>query len=312
MCTYNGEKYLREQMDSILAQTYPIAEIIVQDDRSTDHTVDLLNEYARRVPQMRVYVNERNLGFNRNFHTACLRATADLVAISDQDDVWMPDKLQRQVEAIGPCNVCFSAHLRGSQQQTAHTVTPRYNLEALLFTGIAGHTMLIRRDFLQRPEAWSDDRIVYDWSIAINAYFFRPPHAITRIDTPLNWHRSHEGEAALLQNIAVCGQQRKATWQPYAYGLANYRALQRKPNWQRLYTHIAQATAMRPDLRLPHRMATLMTQPGLAPLARLCWLCMRHRSQLYPDARRAKGLAGLVRGFFYPFIFSWHCSQFDM
>lgn len=164
---------------------------------------------------------------NRNFHTACLRATADLVAISDQDDLWLPHKIEWQVRAIGACNVCFSAHLRGRDMATAHTVTPRCNLEALLFTGIAGHTMLIRRDFLQRPNTWSGDRIVYDWSIAINAWFFRPPHAIVRVDEPLNWHRSHDGEAALLQNIAVCGRQRKATWQPYAYGLRNYRALLR-------------------------------------------------------------------------------------
>ena len=126
-----------------------------------------------------------------------------------------------------------------------------------ILMGIAGHTMLIRRDFLQRPDTWSGDRIVYDWSIAINAWFFRPPHAIVRVDEPLNWHRSHDGEAALLQNIAVCGRQRKATWQPYAYGLRNYRAL-----------------------------------------LRLCRLCLRHR--------------GAIRGFFYPFIFAWHCSQFDM
>lgn len=243
MSTYNGEKYLQQQMDSILAQTYPIAEIIVQDDGSTDGTVALLRQYEQRVPQMHVYVNEHNLGFNRNFHSACLRATADYVAISDQDDVWMPHKIERQVQAIGPCNVCFSAHLRGRDMGTAHTVTPRFNLEALLFTGIAGHTMLIRRDFLQCPDSWSGDSIVYDWSIAINVYFFRPPHAIARIDEPLNWHRSHDGEAALLH---------------------------------------------------------------------LCWLCMRHRTRLYPDTRRAQGLRGAIRGFFYPFIFSWHCSQFDM
>ena len=164
-----------------------------------------------------------------------------------------------------------------------------------ILMGIAGHTMLIRRDFLQRPDTWSGDRIVYDWSIAINAWFFRPPHAIVRVDEPLNWHRSHDGEAALLQNIAVCGRQRKATWQPYAYGLRNYRALQRKPAWQMLYTHIAQATAGRPDLALPHRMASLMLRPGLPALLRLC---LRHR--------------GAIRGFFYPFIFAWHCSQFDM
>ena len=310
MCTYNGEKYLREQMDSILAQTYPIHEIIVQDDRSTDGTVALLRQYAARVPQMRVYVNGRNLGFNRNFHTACLRATADLVAISDQDDLWLPHKIEWQVRAIGACNVCFSAHLRGRDMATAHTVTPRCNLEALLFTGIAGHTMLIRRDFLQRPDTWSGDRIVYDWSIAINAWFFRPPHAIVRVDEPLNWHRSHDGEAALLQNIAVCGRQRKATWQPYAYGLRNYRALQRKPAWQMLYTHIAQATAGRPDLALPHRMASLMLRPGLPALLRLCRLCLRH--PVTPPPARARGWRGAIRGFFYPFIFAWHCSQFDM
>ena len=74
---------------------------------------------------MRVYVNGRNLGFNRNFHTACLRATADLVAISDQDDLWLPHKIEWQVRAIGACNVCFSAHLRGRDMATAHTVTPQ-------------------------------------------------------------------------------------------------------------------------------------------------------------------------------------------
>ena len=74
--------------------TYPIAEIIVQDDGSTDNTVNILRQYAERVPQMQIHVNEKNLGFNRNFHTACLRATADYIAISDQDDVWMPNKLE--------------------------------------------------------------------------------------------------------------------------------------------------------------------------------------------------------------------------
>ena len=50
MCTYNGEKYLREQMDSILAQTYPIHEIIVCDDCSTDGTMNILQEYATKFP----------------------------------------------------------------------------------------------------------------------------------------------------------------------------------------------------------------------------------------------------------------------
>ena len=70
MCTYNGEKFLREQLDSILDQTYPISEIIIQDDRSTDGTVALLRQYEERHPNIHVFVNEQNLGFNLNFKTA--------------------------------------------------------------------------------------------------------------------------------------------------------------------------------------------------------------------------------------------------
>lgn len=53
MCTYNGEKYLRQQLDSILAQTYPIQELIVQDDCSTDTTLAILQEYEAKVPFMK-------------------------------------------------------------------------------------------------------------------------------------------------------------------------------------------------------------------------------------------------------------------
>ena len=153
MCTYNGEKYLRAQLDSIFAQTYPLSEVIVQDDCSTDSTVEILRDYAQRHPNLHVYVNSSNMGFNLNFKTACMRATADFIAISDQDDVWRDDKVAVQVDAIGDANVCFSTHLRGRDMATAHVVTTQYSLPALLFGGIAGHTMLLRRDFLQRDEA---------------------------------------------------------------------------------------------------------------------------------------------------------------
>ena len=72
---------------------------------------------------MQVIENTHNLGFNLNFKTACMRATADLIAISDQDDVWMPEKIQKQVQAIGDYNLCFSAHLRGERMETAHIVS---------------------------------------------------------------------------------------------------------------------------------------------------------------------------------------------
>ena len=179
MCTYNGERYLREQLDSIIGQTYPIHRLIVQDDRSTDGTVAIVREYAARYPFISLYVNGRNLGYNLNFKSAVMRATAD---------VWFADKIARQVEAIGGHNICFSAHVRGSRLEGARRVEPQHSLKALLFHGFAGHTMLLRRDYVQREGAWLDC-IIYDWSLALNAYFYRDK-AITYIAEPLNWHRT--------------------------------------------------------------------------------------------------------------------------
>ena len=94
MCTYNGEKYLREQIDSILAQTYPIHEIIVCDDCSTDNTMAILQEYATRFTFIKVHQNEKNKGCNQNFHDTLYKATGNYIAISDQDEFWFSDIIE--------------------------------------------------------------------------------------------------------------------------------------------------------------------------------------------------------------------------
>lgn len=108
MTTYNGEKYIREQLDSIIAQTYPIYELIIQDDGSTDRTVEICREDAKRYAFIHVYQNEHNLGCDKNFETAAMRATGDYVALSDQDDIWFKDKIAKQVAAIGDNDACGS------------------------------------------------------------------------------------------------------------------------------------------------------------------------------------------------------------
>ena len=77
LCTYNGAKYLSEQLDSILAQTYPPHEIIIQDDNSTDETVDIIHEYARKYSFMKFFKNNSEHGVNGNFISAMQRATGD-------------------------------------------------------------------------------------------------------------------------------------------------------------------------------------------------------------------------------------------
>ena len=95
MCTYNGEKYLGEQLDSIAAQTIRPYQLVVCDDGSTDSTVRILESFAKTAPfQVCIFRNAGNLGYTKNFEKAIGLCDGDLIALSDQDDAWYPHKLE--------------------------------------------------------------------------------------------------------------------------------------------------------------------------------------------------------------------------
>ena len=104
MSTYNGEKFLREQLDSILAQELPEnlqLKIIVRDDGSTDSTLAILDEYCRNHGEIISYYTGENLRPERSFwHLVVNCPKSDYYAYSDQDDFWFPDKLARAVKRI--------------------------------------------------------------------------------------------------------------------------------------------------------------------------------------------------------------------
>lgn len=96
MCTYNGALYLREQLDSIAAQTRLPDELVVCDDGSTDRTLEVLDGFAAAAPfAVRVHVNRTKLGTPKNFERAIELTRGEIIALGDQDDVWYPHKLQR-------------------------------------------------------------------------------------------------------------------------------------------------------------------------------------------------------------------------
>lgn len=95
MTTYNGASHLPEQLDSIFGQQRPPDELIICDDQSSDETPLMLREYAARAPfRMTVVINEQRLGSTKNFEEAVRLCSGDLIALSDQDDVWYPHKLK--------------------------------------------------------------------------------------------------------------------------------------------------------------------------------------------------------------------------
>jgi glycosyltransferase involved in cell wall biosynthesis len=112
MCTCNGEAYLGEQLDSIVVQTRPPDELIVCDDSSTDGTATLLESFKRAAPfPVTVLANPSRLGVCRNFEKAITHCSGDIIALSDQDDVWLPAKLSALMEAFDQnprCGYVFS------------------------------------------------------------------------------------------------------------------------------------------------------------------------------------------------------------
>ena len=95
LCTFNGEKFLKEQLDSILNQTVTIDEIIVCDDGSTDATISILNSYKEKFPEIfNIYINEENLRSVKNFEKAMLLCKNEIIFLSDQDDIWEKNKVE--------------------------------------------------------------------------------------------------------------------------------------------------------------------------------------------------------------------------
>lgn len=101
IATYNGEKYLAAQLDSILQQTYSAAEIVIIDDCSYDNTWSILQNYAKQYPQIKLYQNESNLGACSSFSKAISLCSSEYIALADQDDVWLPNKLATLLDNIG-------------------------------------------------------------------------------------------------------------------------------------------------------------------------------------------------------------------
>ena len=176
MCTYNGEKYLHEQLDSIINQSYPIYELIIQDDCSTDRTIEIIQEYMQEHPFIKLFINENQRGYNQNFLSAILKASGDAIAIADQDDIWDPYKIEKQLNKLneGHSFVCHNPYL--FEDSPTKVISKRHNeapviseLRLVTKPFIPGHECLFTKEalpFIQK--LYNKERnLAYAYIIAI-------------------------------------------------------------------------------------------------------------------------------------------------
>ena len=171
MATYNGERYLPEMLDSLLAQKRPADFIVVVDDGSKDRTPEILKSYENRLP-LQITVLPQNMGHRAAFSKALELAKPqlcedDLIALADQDDVWLPHKFELLEKAIetpepgkskpdlvfGDAQVIDSnGKVTGESWRKLDGITPSLSLRALLtgFTNVTGCMTLFRASLLPK------------------------------------------------------------------------------------------------------------------------------------------------------------------
>lgn len=98
MATYNGEKYIKQQIESILSQSKKVDEIIIVDDNSTDSTVNIIKDL--NCSKIHIYQNEKNVGYIENFYKALSLTKGNYVYLADQDDIWEIDKVEKTLSVL--------------------------------------------------------------------------------------------------------------------------------------------------------------------------------------------------------------------
>lgn len=208
MATYNGENYVREQLDSLLAQSYGNLSIEVCDDGSTDDTVAVVEEYVERDERVRLFRNPHNLGFVKNFLEGMKRSHAPYVMFCDQDDIWEKDKVEltlktmKQAEKETPDKpvLVFTDAMDfdsatgedlGLFHKTSHLDVKKVDTAHLFMENkCIGCTMMMNRYVLSFLEELPDDIRVHDWWIALICSHFG---TIRYIPQATLRYRQHEG-----------------------------------------------------------------------------------------------------------------------
>lgn len=207
LCTYNGSRFLAEQVQSILAQTYPIEELIISDDASTDDTLVLAQTLAAGDKRIRVIALNSNIGFSANFQQAILQATAPLIAISDQDDSWHPEKIERMVNALEPdaqLIYCDSVKFRESIPASPKSSTKNMRMEGsdpkkiAVYNTVSGHAMLFRKE-LNKLSFPMPAGVYYDWWLAMIAMANGRVQFLPDI---LVYQRMHDHNVTLTKHIS--------------------------------------------------------------------------------------------------------------
>lgn len=206
LATYNGEKYLTEQIDSILNQTYTNINLIISDDCSTDNTKEILEQYKKKDNRVSVYYQEKNLGYIKNFEFLLRKVEHNYYMLSDQDDVWLPEKIEKSFNKLKEENAdlvftdlevvdenknliekSFNKHMK--KERKINRALNKKEFE-YLYNSITGCTILSKKFFLSKilPIPKESKYIIHDSWIGLIVSLYGK---ISYLNEPTIKYRQH-------------------------------------------------------------------------------------------------------------------------
>ncbi|NTW98360.1 MAG: glycosyltransferase [Geobacteraceae bacterium] len=223
IATYNGERYIYQQMMSIYNQSLPVDEVVISDDGSTDQTVTIVTSFIEKysLSNWHIVVNKRNLGFSSNFLSAVRKTTGDIIFLSDQDDVWEINKVEvmssimRSDRTLCALSSQYSTIDNEGRIIDNEVLQFKFNKNAIMAeisveymigsSAVRGCTMCIRKDVRDAIKHLDDLELNYslghDWYLSMIASILGKNYFLNRC---LMRYRIHDSNASL-------GRLRKST-----------------------------------------------------------------------------------------------------
>lgn len=208
MATYNGEKYLDEQINSILNQTFTDFTLHISDDKSSDTTREILKKYQKKDKRINLYFQDNNLGYIKNFEFLMTKSTNPYIMLCDQDDVWMNNKVELSLDKIekekldlvvsnlcvvdASLNTISSSYFRKLNLSKNFTQSSTFDLGSLILKNpAAGCAIIFKQTLLKHLLPFPDLKApyyVHDWYILVVSHAYG---RVGYLDIPLSKYRQH-------------------------------------------------------------------------------------------------------------------------
>lgn len=266
-------------------QTYPIYEIIVKDDGSTDNTVGIVKKYAENNSIVHLVQNEKNMGISRNFLSGFYMAKGDYVTYVDQDDIWAPNKIERLLNALGDKNLIYSNSAICDQE--GRYIAPLIAKEILVSEIVSvldlivwGHQLLFKKDILYSNNVYElSEHIWLDSLLPILAFRGEDKNVVYLNEMLVFWRR-HQKASSYVPPSDMLKFRKNSDFNGVLRAVGSWFDKRKRRNVQIFYNRMKNISGLQTDT---YRVIDLMSSCGFIDVIKAGILCVCNYKKFNTD-----------------------------